>query len=73
MTGRDAGSDCVVVLGCGNGMCVSVVPLCKDRVGWQRSHAQAHALWACMCLDKVGALMAQKVHDQVFVSAGPPG
>ena len=26
-----------------------------------------------MCLDKVGALMAQKVHDLVFVSAGTPG
>ena len=26
-----------------------------------------------MCLDKVGALMAQKVHDLEFVSAGTPG
>ena len=26
-----------------------------------------------MCLDKVGAWMAQKVHDLVFVSAGTPG
>ena len=26
-----------------------------------------------MCLDKVGALMAQKVHYLVFVSAGTPG
>ena len=26
-----------------------------------------------MCLDKVGALMAHKVHDLVFVSTGTPG
>ena len=26
-----------------------------------------------MCLDKVGALMAQQVHDLVFMSAGSPG
>ena len=26
-----------------------------------------------MCLDKVGALMAQKVHDLVIESAGTPG
>ena len=26
-----------------------------------------------MWLDKVGALMAQKVHDLVFVSTGTPG